>query len=321
MKVNECAEVTLVESWEIFDAFNELRSSILRLSVIKNTNFIPSGHRLMQVLVVATVLLVTLARYDNGAPEVPGGGGGRRLYRENDAPSAEQFFIDNVSAYCNVGTYVFLFIYVLNLIDDLEDPFECVSPQWPSPPHTRARNRRHPTRLLRPHHPRHFIFRYSVASLIPSLKEVGHNIADGEKPHIFRPHEKGAADVDMFPFLELYARIASSAHRKEIAPLDAGEPAGFMHGLRCSYNLLNEEGDSHLGPTEVLNKAEREESHAATQIQMDRRRKFRELLEASTKQALMAIKTTTKKINQGASPRASGKGSVNGDGLQESLLP
>lgn len=163
-----------------------------------------------------------------------------------------------------------------------------------------------------------------MASLIPSLKEVGQDIADGKKPHIIRPHEKGAADVDMFPFLELYARVASSAHRKdvlEIAPLDAGEPAGFMHGLRCSYNLLNEEGDPRLGPTEVLNKAEREDSHAATQTTKDRRRRFRELLEASTTQALLAIKTTTKNINQGALPRASGKGSVNGDGLKESLLP
>jgi hypothetical protein len=128
MRVNESAEVTHTESWEIFEAFDDLRTSLLRMSVIKNTNFIPSGHRLMQVLVTATVILVTLARYDNGSPDVPGGGGGRRLWGAADSPdsSHEQWFIENVSAYCNVGTYVFLFIYVLFLIDDLEDPFECV---------------------------------------------------------------------------------------------------------------------------------------------------------------------------------------------------
>jgi hypothetical protein len=312
MKFNECAEATLVESWEIFEAFDEVRASILRMSVIKNTNFIPSGHKLMQVLVVATVLLVTLARYDNGAPEVPGGGGGRRrLLGEGEVNKfSEQWFIENVSAYCNVGTYVFLFIYVLYLIEDLEDPFECVCRQAPppSPPTLARRSTAHPLFPTHPHPhtPLTLPRRYSVGGLLPKIKELHKEVQEGRKPHLLKPHGKGAADVDMFPFLELYARLSAMAHRPDITHQgteDAG--TGFMPGLRCHYNLLNahdEEGES-LGPTAVLLRAEERGRGAALDSVVARRRAFRQLLEASTSSALAKVKLSL------ASPRGASSGS------------
>ena len=64
LKIYECQEVSSIEVWEIGDLFDKLRETLMRLSVIKRTNFIPSGQTLMKCLVFITVMLVTLAKYD-----------------------------------------------------------------------------------------------------------------------------------------------------------------------------------------------------------------------------------------------------------------
>ncbi len=116
--------MTHVEVWEIADLFNDLRENVSRMAVIKRTNFIPSGYSLMQVLVYTTVILTSLARYDDGdGPDVPAGGGGvSGPYIGGDNTSGTGWFTANLAVYCNVATYCFLFVYVLSLIDDLEDP-------------------------------------------------------------------------------------------------------------------------------------------------------------------------------------------------------
>ena len=70
----------------------------------------------------------------------------------------------------NIATYNFLFIYILVLINDLEDPFE-----------------------------------YSLLSLIP----LGQSEDAHGSTHQINPYSKGAADVDMYPILECYSRLYS----------------------------------------------------------------------------------------------------------------
>jgi hypothetical protein len=118
----QAAEVTHVEIWEIADIFNDLRENISRMAVIKRTNFIPSGYSLMQVLVYTTVILTSLATYSDGGPDVPAGGGDGVSATRLGASSGSSWFSQNLAVYCNVATYCFLFVYVLSLIDDLEDP-------------------------------------------------------------------------------------------------------------------------------------------------------------------------------------------------------
>ena len=145
-----------------------------------------------------------------------------------------------------------------------------------------------------------------MGGLLPKIKELHKEVQEGRKPHLLKPHGKGAADVDMFPFLELYARLSAMAHRPGITHQgteDAG--TGFMPGLRCHYNLLNahdEEGES-LGPTAVLLRAEERGRGAALDSVVARRRAFRQLLEASTSSALAKVKLSL------ASPRGASSGS------------
>ena len=130
-----------------------------------------------------------------------------------------------------------------------------------------------------------------MGALLPSLATLEKDIAEGRKPHIVRPHQKGAADVDMFPFLELYARVAALAHRRDLTHQEEeAHGSGEMPGIRCSYTLLNEEGDADLGPTEALERSEKSENAAVPRIQVERRRLFRALLEASTKSTLAKAK-------------------------------
>ena len=130
-----------------------------------------------------------------------------------------------------------------------------------------------------------------MGALLPSLASLEKDISEGHKPHIVRPHHKGAADVDMFPFLELYARVAALAQRKDLThQTEEAHGTGEMPGIRCSYNLLNEEGDADLGPTEVLERSEHADNVAVPRIQVERRRLFRALLEASTKNTLAKAK-------------------------------
>jgi len=116
---------------------------------------------------------------------VPGGGGGRRLGAAAAAVSADAFDQAAIAAYSNVIIYGFLFVYVLALIDDLEDPFE-----------------------------------YSLYALVPRLRSEGGN---------FKMLTSGSADIDVFPLLEAYARLASHA-----ALTDVVGPAG---GLAASFHL------------------------------------------------------------------------------------
>jgi hypothetical protein len=256
----------------VFEAFDELRASIHRMSVIKNTDFIPSGRSLMQVLVWATVILVALARYDNSAPEVPAGGGGRRLWGSGEAgggSDAEEWLTSNVSAYCNVSTYCFLFIYVLKLIGDLEDPFD-----------------------------------YTVYALVPKLAPPSGS-SDLEKK-MLRPHANGGCCVDMFPFLELFTRVASLAERHDIT----GEPPsgrGSLPGIRCSYLMAREPEDARrplVPPSAVLRAAERNERVVDART-LDRREEFRELLYDTVHTALHAVR----RVHASASPEGSPEGS------------
>ena len=100
VKFRAAMEISGVEMDIVMDKFDELRAAMARMSVIKRTNFIPSGYHLMCVLVCFTVFLVTLARYDNGAPEVPSGGGGRRLLGEDiNMDTMDDWISSNLSPY------------------------------------------------------------------------------------------------------------------------------------------------------------------------------------------------------------------------------
>jgi len=196
---------------------------------------------LMKYLVFITVALVTLARYDNtgAGPDVPSGGGGRRLWSAalgdsaSDIATSDDWFAAHVAPYVNVGTYSFLFLYVLFLIDDLEDPFE-----------------------------------YTEASLIPS-PAVGAGV---------EAYLSGSADVNPYPFLELYCRFACLAGRADIT---AGAPPRTIIGVRPHYSLMSSEGalaPPRL-PSECLAAAERDHDKPGVVAE---REKYRALLQDAT---------------------------------------
>ena len=311
-KANEHSEVSKVEAWEVFEKFDELRASIHRMSVIKNTNFIPSGTSLMQVLVVATVALVALARYDNSAPDVPGGGGGRRLWADAEGggqSDAEAWITENVSAYCNIGTCAwpfaaaffsseapprpltphlrrthspdcFLFIYVLHLIADLEDPFEL-----------------------------------TIYSLVPRIAPEG---STAREKKMLRAHAKGAADVDMYPFLELYLRVAAFAARHDIL---GASPAGrgSLHGIRPAYVFI----DSHTAaaaplalPSQLLAAAAKNELLVETE-DMERRAEYRDLLMDAMHTALASVRDSH---GEGSPSSKKKGGGGRGEGAASPLL-
>ena len=220
LQLKPFAETSSIETWEVLDIFDRLRESLARLSVIKRTTFIPAGQMLMKYLVFITVALVTLARYDNSGagPDVPGGGGGRRLWSATlgdgaaDVASSDDWFATHVAPYVNVGAYSFLFLYVLFLIDDLEDPFE-----------------------------------YTEASLIPSP-----TVSAGVEAYL-----SGSADVNPYPLLELYCRFACLAGRADItagAPHGTIVGARPHYSLMSSEGAL---APPRL-PSECLTAAERD---------------------------------------------------------------
>lgn len=251
LKIYECQEVSSIEVWEIGDLFDTLRETLMRLSVIKRTNFIPSGQTLMKCLVFITVMLVTLAKYDNGSgPDVPAGGGGRRLWTSsedpasNDITKSDDYFAQYVAPYFNVGTYCFLFIYVLYLIEDIEDPFE-----------------------------------YSSLSLLP---EPSTNNEDGR----LVAFSSGSADIDSYPLLELYCRLAALGGRTDIT---GGAARSCIPGLRPEYTLIGPDG--LLGevrtPTEAVEHSEKAHD---TRKQIAGRCKYRQLLQDATYTVLNTIK-------------------------------
>jgi hypothetical protein len=266
-KIDEAAEATHIEVWEFGDLFNDLRDNISRMAVIKRTNFIPSGYSLMQVLVYTTVILTSLAKYDNGGPDVPEGGGGRRLSSSSSSylgevgadQSPTDWFSSNLSVYCNVATYCFLFVYVLTLIDDLEDPFE-----------------------------------YTIYSLLPNLEA-----ADGR----ITMHSSGSADVDVFPLLELYARIACLAGRTDVV--------GDFGATRSVYNLGAGDPLAELPkPSELVEKSDARTMDDAT---VSKRDHYRELLQDAMYTALYdAMKTVAG--NRRVGKPMSRANSINGGG-------
>jgi hypothetical protein len=251
LKIYECQEVSSIEVWEIGDLFDSMRETLMRLSVIKRTNFIPSGQTLMKCLVFITVMLVTLAKYENGnGPDVPAGGGGRRLWRTGDDPAndaivnSDDYFAEHIAPYFNVGTYCFLFIYVLYLIEDIEDPFE-----------------------------------YSSLSLLP---EPSTNNEDGR----LVAFSSGSADIDSYPLLELYCRLAALGGRSDIT---GGAPHSCIAGLRPEYTLIGPDG--LLGevrtPTEAVEHSEKAHD---TRQQIASRCKYRQLLQDATYTVLNSIR-------------------------------
>lgn len=251
LKIYECQEVSSIEVWEIGDLFDKLRETLMRLSVIKRTNFIPSGQTLMKCLVFITVMLVTLAKYENGAgPDVPAGGGGRRLWTSSEDPAAnditksDDYFAQYIAPYFNVGTYCFLFIYVLYLIEDIEDPFE-----------------------------------YSSLSLLP---EPSMNNEDGR----LVAFSSGSADIDSYPLLELYCRLAALGGRTDIT---GAASRSCIPGLRPEYTLIGPDG--LLGevrtPTEAVEHSEKAHD---TRKQIAGRCKYRQLLQDATYTVLNSIK-------------------------------
>jgi hypothetical protein len=270
LKLDEAAETTHVEIWEIADLFNELREDISRMAVIKRTNFIPSGYSLMQVLVYTTVVLTSLAKYDDGGPDVPEGGGGRRLLSSGgflgDDQTSSSWFAQNISVYCNVATYCFLFVYVLTLIDDLEDPFE-----------------------------------YTIYSLVPNLESPDGRIT---------MHSSGSADVDVFPLLELYVRIACLAGHSDVV--------GDFGAVRSIYSLgAGNPLEEVPVPSALVARSDARVMDAAT---VSRRDHYRELLQDAMYTALVdTMKTldqnrrTRKPLNRMNSTRNGGN-SINAGG-------
>jgi len=276
-KIDEVAEITHIEIWEITDLFNDFRENISRLGVIKRTNFIPSGYSLMQVLVYTTVILTSLAKYDDGGPDVPADGGGGVSNSNGDIGdngTSSDWFTQNLAVYCNVATYSFLFVYVLSLIDDLEDPFE-----------------------------------YSIYSLLPNL--------EGEDGQISM-HSSGSADVDIFPLLELYARLASLSGRTDIV--------GSKGGVRANYNLAPTNPTDELrNPSELVEECDRNEMDGTTTSKRDH---YRELLQDSMYTVLRSIQKQNNRAlkSTGASNRRltngnSSKFSVNGGNDDSTITP
>lgn len=96
-KLQPTKHTSELEVWEVWDDFKDMREALTRMSVIKRTNFIPSGYGLMQILVYITVVLTALARYSIEGVDVPAGGGGRRL-----AGSTDSGLTERITAYSNL---------------------------------------------------------------------------------------------------------------------------------------------------------------------------------------------------------------------------
>lgn len=279
LKVQDCAEASSIEAWEVFEIFDGLREAITRMSVIKRTNFMSSGQTLMRSLVGITVVLVTFGRFENGnAPEVPAGEGGRRLsvLRENPAPDAatqsDDWFASHMAAYVNIGAYVFLFVFTLFLIEDIDDPFE-----------------------------------YNEYDLLPHASSVDNDFGEINASH------SGSADIDPFPLLELYVRLASLAGHSDVTDT---EQHGLVIGMRPNYNLAKRSHHQHEQEDEFFRTPcqaviDAENSHDAPHL-VARREKYRRLLQDATAKVLRTLRSKhEEKVGGSSSTRKASSKSVN----------
>jgi hypothetical protein len=85
-----------VEAGDVLGHFEDMRATILRLHVIKRTDFIPSGYSLMELLVWVTMALTCLGQFDG----------------------------NTVAAYATVTMSALQFFYVIALMRDIDDPFD-----------------------------------------------------------------------------------------------------------------------------------------------------------------------------------------------------
>jgi hypothetical protein len=268
LKVQDCAEASSIEAWEVFEIIDSLREAITRMSVIKRTNFMSSGQTLMRSLVGITVILVTFGRFENGnAPEVPAGEGGRRLsvLREDPAPNAatqsDDWFASHMAAYVNIGAYVFLFVFTLFLIEDIDDPFE-----------------------------------YNEYDLLPHASSVDNDFGEINASH------SGSADIDPFPLLELYVRLASLAGHSDVTDT---EQHGLVIGMRPNYNLAKHSHHQHEHEDEFFRTPcqaviDAEKSHDAPHL-VARREKYRRLLQDATARVLRTLRSKHEEMLGGSS--------------------
>ena len=91
-----------ISASDVLGHFETLRATILRMHVIKRTDFIPSGYSLMELLVWITMGLTVMADFDN-----------------------------QLTAYFTVAFTALQFFYVIALLRDIDDPCVCGGrPSW-----------------------------------------------------------------------------------------------------------------------------------------------------------------------------------------------
>src|SRR5262249_34475821 len=82
--------------WRVLGEVHNLRKTLTRLAGISRTGFLASGYALLETLTAAIVLLLMISKFKSPAPEL--------------------ILIALVSL---------IFTYMLRLIRDIDDPFEC----------------------------------------------------------------------------------------------------------------------------------------------------------------------------------------------------
>ena len=124
-------------------------------------------------------------------------------------------------------------------------------------------------------------------------------------------HSSGSADVDVFPLLELYARIASLAGRTDVVGTDGG--------VRSRYALLASDPlAEYRRPSELVDEVDRAQMDAST---TDKRDHYRDLLQDAMYTALRNMR----KQQQAATKRTSSfsarkSGSLNAGGSSARLM-
>jgi len=141
-----------VEAGDILGSFEEMRSTLLRLHVIKRTDFIPSGFSLMELLVWVTMALTCLAKFEDNL----------------------------ITAYFSLLMSALQFFYVIALLKDIDDPFD-----------------------------------YDPETLLPSvlIEDPEEDVPEGDQTRkvVGMEGADASAEIDVFPLMDLYARIACMA--------------------------------------------------------------------------------------------------------------